>query len=192
MASAAEQELQELNEDLEELKEVLEERKAALAATRRRVASERALAATVLPPLPSDAVELIFSLLPVDVRLRCREVSRAWRAFLELRRLWHVCNLSGVARCSASLLRAASARAGGQLRVLDVSTWESIDWRALTTVAAENAASLNMLHVGGCCEPSLLMRHKSVTAPNNMMYAVPSVSGHPKTRIERRMKRGWT
>ena len=68
MASAAEREL--------------ERQQAALTAAQERVETERALAAAVLPPLPSDALELIFSLLPVDVRLRCREVSRSWRSSL--------------------------------------------------------------------------------------------------------------
>ena len=102
----------------------LEKLEAALVVMRQRVATERALAAAVLPPLPSDAVELIFSMLPVDVRMRCREVSPAWRAFLQRLRLWHECDLSHAERRTTKLLRAASARAGGQLRVLDVSTWE--------------------------------------------------------------------
>ena len=39
-------------------------------------------------PLPHDLVALIFRLLPVDTRLRCREVARGWRDALEDHRLW--------------------------------------------------------------------------------------------------------
>ena len=127
----------------------VEKLQASLAEAQQRVETERALAAAVLPPLPSDAVEIIFSLLPVDNRLRCREVSRAWRAFLQRLRFWRVCNLSGVVKQYASLLHAAAARAGGQLRVLDVSMWKALDKVALTAVAAENAASLTVLRAAG-------------------------------------------
>ena len=139
MASVAEREL-----------EKLEAAAASLPQARQRVAKERALAAAVLPPLPSDALELIFSLLPVDVRLRCREVSPAWRAFLERSLLWHVCDFAGVAKPSESLLRAATARAGGQLRVLDVTDRKEINWDTLISVAAENAASISVLRAVSC------------------------------------------
>jgi F-box-like/Leucine Rich repeat len=98
---------------------------AALAEVLARAEAEAALTSGVLPPLPSDVLELIFCLLPVDVRLRCREVSRSWRAFLECTRLWRTLDMgptSGVSHSTLSpaLLRAASLRAGGQLRRLDL------------------------------------------------------------------------
>ena len=45
------------------------------------------LAATALLPLPLPIVLRIFALLPVDCRLRCAEVCRAWRAALAERSL---------------------------------------------------------------------------------------------------------
>ena len=75
--------------------------------------------------LPRPLALAIFALLPVDTRLRCSEVCRAWRALLADTSLWASCiNLSvssGVARLSEALLRAAVAKAGGQLRALDIT-----------------------------------------------------------------------
>ena len=142
MATAAERELERLT--------------AALAATQARVEEESRLAASVLPPLSSDVLELIFLLVPCDSRLRCREVSRGWRAFLERTRLWEVCSLSPssgvVARSMPALLRAASLRAGGQLRVLDLRVCSDFEYNksaatALAVVATENASCLKELRI---------------------------------------------
>ena len=68
--------------------------------------------------LPRPLALAIFALLPVDTRLRCSEVSRAWRALLADTSLWtrlDLCSTSGV-RFSEALFRAAVAKAGGQLR----------------------------------------------------------------------------
>ena len=62
----------------------------------------------------------MFLLLPVDARLRCSEVDRAWRALLADKTFYSRLNLSldsGLARFSLPLFRAAAAKAGGQLRV---------------------------------------------------------------------------
>jgi len=122
----------------------------ALAAAQALAEAESRLAATVLPPLPSDAVELIFLLVPVESRLCCREVARSWRALLERRRLWHDCDLSAVtyALRTAALLRAASARTGGQLRTLNVTAWGGHGVEVLEVVR-ENSASLLELRAAG-------------------------------------------
>ena len=63
-------------------------------------------------------------LLPADTRLRCSEVSRAWRALLADTSFFTSLDLSisnGLLRFSLPLLRAAAAKAGGQLRALDVA-----------------------------------------------------------------------
>jgi F-box domain len=108
----------------------------------------------VLAPLFPELASLVFALLPVDSRLRCREVCRGWRAFLAGVRFWQVCDLglsSGVARRSPALLRAASERARGTLRELDVSGWYrmgvgegfvALDDDHLLPVLRANAASL--------------------------------------------------
>jgi hypothetical protein len=76
--------------------------------------------------LPPPLAGAVFALLPVDTRLRCREVCRAWRDGVIAPSLWTALDLSprgGVARRAAtcSLLRAAAARAGNALEALDLS-----------------------------------------------------------------------
>ena len=92
--------------------------------TRGRKAHARASPDAVLYPLPRCFVRAVLLLLPADTRLRCSEVSRAWRALLADTTLLSSLNLSvssGCARFSEALLRAAVAKAGGQLRELDVT-----------------------------------------------------------------------
>ena len=91
--------------------------------TRGCEAQARASPDTVLSPLSRCFVRAVFLLLPVDTRLRCSEVSRAWRALLADTTLFTSLDLSissGLASFSLPLLRAAVAKAGGQLRVLDI------------------------------------------------------------------------
>jgi hypothetical protein len=111
-------------------------------------AAEARLALDVLPTVLWQA---LFALLPVDQRLRCREVCRDWRAALEERSLWTRLDLSeasGVApqyqgwhrRCTGLLL-AAAARAGGQLQSLELGTYSSgLDRDALRRVLRRSAA----------------------------------------------------
>jgi len=108
----------------------------------------------ILSPLLPELISLVFALLPVDSRLRCREVCRGWRAFLSDARHWQVLDLSltsGVARRTLALLRAACERAHGTLRELDVSAWycapveegEEALWNELLLpILRANAASL--------------------------------------------------
>jgi hypothetical protein len=81
----------------------------------------------VLSPLLPELVRAIFLALPVDARLRAREVCRGWRAFLNDATLWQICDLSDssgvVARRTHALLLAACAPARGTLRVLDATGW---------------------------------------------------------------------
>ena len=101
------------------------------------------LAAYAFPQLPELQLVLrIFSLLPVDQRLRCAEVSRAWRATVALPALWRRVDLSrnnsGVEHFTPALLRAVVARAGGALTALDVT---DADFGAADLTAALHAAS---------------------------------------------------
>jgi len=122
------------------------------------------LAAPAAVPLPAVVLlsrvldegpgQLIFAQLPVDSRLRCREVCRGWRAFLADARHWQVLDLSlssGVARRTVALLCAASERARGTLRELDVSGWfcmpveegeEELKDEQLEAILRANSASL--------------------------------------------------
>jgi hypothetical protein len=118
---------------------------ATLASLQLSAEREEALALEAFSVLPRELTRLIFGWLPADARLRCREVCKPWWAFLEERRLWWSLDLSlasGVQRRSEALLRAASRRAGGQLRELDVSGWVGLNFDTLLSVAQENGASL--------------------------------------------------
>ena len=99
-------------------------------------------ALTVLPlALPHVLATRIWGALPCDVRLRCREVCPAWRDALAEPRLWTELNLTAtsgvVARVTPALLRAAAARAGGQLERLFV-TYDDELQAALLAVVASN------------------------------------------------------
>ena len=96
-------------------------------------AAERvAYAFPQLSDVELQIVVRIFSLLPLDQRTRCAEVSHAWRATVALPALWrrvvlppaHVANPWEAYERSSALLHAAFARAGDALRVLDVSCFE--------------------------------------------------------------------
>ena len=80
--------------------------------------------------LPHAVQVHIFTLLPMDVRLRCTEVCRSWRLALQDTAAWkHLvvpdCQYSGVN--PYRLLRAALARTGGLLETLDVSHLEAYE-----------------------------------------------------------------
>jgi hypothetical protein len=100
-------------------------------ATRARDLREAALSLPLLGPLLGDLVKLILRLLPLDERLRARELSRGWRFFLEDASFWTHVDLSkscGVnprflsdSRLALALLRAACVRAKGGLQSVDNS-----------------------------------------------------------------------
>ena len=121
-------------------------------------ASLSALSLDATPPLILDLLALphpltlaIFALLPVDTRLRCSEVNRAWRALLADTSFWaslDASTTSGVAHFSEALFRAAVAKAGGQLRALDLTGQrENLLNNLLCDVVAANAATLFELRV---------------------------------------------
>jgi hypothetical protein len=92
----------------------------------------------------------MFELVPVDTRLRCREVCRGWRAVLEDWRLWECCvlaaeNVTPLAWRTAAFLEAATARAQGRLRVLTLPGWVRLDQDALLAIAKTNAATLRRI-----------------------------------------------
>ncbi len=115
-----------------------------------RLTAAAEAACTALAPLPLAIVLHIFALLALDVRLRAQEVCRGWRATLAERSLWTTLDLSpesGVVRrhATAALLCAASARAGGGVRVLNVISCK-ITFNKLRPVCAANAGALRELH----------------------------------------------
>jgi hypothetical protein len=84
-----------------------------------RVAAVAERATSALSPLPLAIILYIFSLLPVDCRLRCMEVCRGWRSVLRERSLWTRLDLSHTSgvhlphgfRTLDALLRCVAARA---------------------------------------------------------------------------------
>jgi hypothetical protein len=119
-----------------------------------RAAAAEKTAALRLAALPHALLLEVLSRVPVDSRLRCREVLRAWRTALNERSLWLRLDLSpasGVARTAATegLLRAAAERAGGQLETLDVSGCDKITSDALLEVVRANRVTLRELHMRG-------------------------------------------
>jgi hypothetical protein len=115
-----------------------------------RVAAVVERESSALPPLPVSLALALFALLPVDARLRCREVCRGWRAVLMERSLWLRLDLSsasgGLSRpATDALLWAAASRAGGQLQSLDVSECHRITHACLLEVLTANAGALREL-----------------------------------------------
>ena len=102
--------------------------------------------------LPRPLVVVVFLLVPVDTRLRCVEVSRAWRALLADATFWDVLILSvtsGVTRFTVPLFRAAVAKAGGQLRALDVTgqfRWDMIGRNLLPAYVRQHYVPLAQQH----------------------------------------------
>ena len=106
----------------------------------------------LLLALPLPLARHVWGLLPVDVRMRCREVCPAWRDALAEPRLWtelDVTSSSGVtARVTPALLLAAAARAGGRLERVRVKYDRPLEDTLLTVVAA-NIDTLRLLRLEG-------------------------------------------
>ncbi len=120
-----------------------------------RVAAVTERATTALSPLPLSVVLHIFSLLPVDCRLRCAEVCRGWRSVLLERNLWTRLDVSRTSGVRApqngrqtldNLLRCAAARAAGGLQSLDLNV-EDITEVPLRQVVAANSGALHTLRM---------------------------------------------
>jgi len=125
-----------------------------------RDAREAALSEPLLGPLPGDLVKLILRLLPLDTRLRAREVRHGWCALLEDASFWTHLDLSE--KCGVNprfltsedralaLLRAAGVRAKGSLLSVDLSgvgyiAGESLELLWSHSASAANKASLRDL-----------------------------------------------
>jgi hypothetical protein len=101
-----------------------------------------------LADLPLALLQSVLALLPADARARACVVQKSWNAALAERRMWLRLDLSpasSVAVATDATLRAAAARAGGQLQALDVSGCERVSLEALLAVARANAATLREL-----------------------------------------------
>ena len=122
-------------------------------------------------PYPPNVVSLLFSLLPLDARLRASEVCRGWRFLLNDASFWtHVHMGAGCrvnprflsdSRLALALLRAACVRAKGSLLSVDLSGVSGFilgevpfALRWLDSATAGDKASLRDL-VAPLCYPSL-------------------------------------
>jgi hypothetical protein len=145
--------------------------------------------------LPHALALTVFALLPLDVRLRCSEVCRGWRATLSDTSFWRRLDLSasGVSpkRVTDGLLRAAAARAGGQLEALDVSGCDAITREALVAVAAANTGALRELRLCGVLRTAATLEALLRAAPLCAAAGacVADVTVH-RVRDARRMLRG--
>jgi hypothetical protein len=114
---------------------------------------QTAQAAASFASLPEALALSIFTLVPAETRLRCREVCKPWRdgALKDGSAAWaHLVLRTDHEEPDpevddSSLLRAAAARAHGALEVLDVRRCEYMSDVLLQVVAA-NAATLRELH----------------------------------------------
>ena len=109
--------------------------------------ADAAAPALQLTAMPRHVAHKILALLPADERARVAKTARGWHALLTDRGLWTRLDLSPAAGVTATIndaaLYAAAARAGGELRELDVTGCEMMSPAALRAVAAANAATLS-------------------------------------------------
>jgi len=96
--------------------------------------------------LDVETVAQLLMGMPVDARLRAREVSRGWRALLNEPRFWLVLDFSPgsgvVARMSRALLFAAGERGRGHLHTLEVDGVRGVDNENLVEFVAAHGQSL--------------------------------------------------
>jgi hypothetical protein len=130
-----------------------------------------------LAPLPHALALRVFSLLPVDARMRAREVSPGWRTTLNEVSLWMSLDVSataGLARPATNiLLRAAAARAGGHLDTLDVSDCCCLTNETVLAVVGANSGTLRQLRMCGPVYDTLTVSHLESAAA--LLRAAPQL-----------------
>ena len=113
--------------------------------------ADAAAPALQLTAMPRHVAHKILALLPADERARAATTSRGWNAMLADRGLWTRLDLSPRAgvTCTVNIgaLQAAAARAGRELRELDVSGCPMLSTAAICAVATANAATLRAVTV---------------------------------------------
>jgi hypothetical protein len=101
---------------------------------------------TMLCALPLALLQSVLARLPADARTRACVVCRAWNAALAERSLWARLDLSAASGVAVAVtnevLRAATARAGGQLEALDLSDCDDVRVGAVMAVVTASAATL--------------------------------------------------
>jgi hypothetical protein len=141
-----------------------------------RVAAVVERQSSALAPLPHALALYVFSLLPVDQRMRCAEVCRGWRAMLSDASLWLRLDLSpasGVAQATDALVRAASKRAAGRLQALDLSGCGRMTDETILALAADNAGALVELRMATPRDHEGLSRLASVELLEVLLRVAP-------------------
>jgi hypothetical protein len=139
-----------------------------------RLAAADGNASCAFASLPAAVVAAIFARLPVDARLRCTEVCRAWRAEVASPALWTQLDLRGITGgATDALLRAAAARAAGRLEALDVSGCTRVTQEALLAVLRANAGALRVLRACERGGTAFALGHDAVEA---LLLAAPRLS----------------
>jgi hypothetical protein len=126
--------------------------------------------------LPHALALRLFSALSLEERLRYRRVCRGWRATLDDHSLWLRLDLTRAdGRASyTALLRAATARAGGQLQALRLTCITHPDHAAyapLLSVAAANGATLQELRV----QLDAPLSHVHIAVVRALLLAAPNL-----------------
>jgi len=117
-----------------------------------------------LGELPLDLMFLVFLWLPMDQRLLCRAVCRAWRAALTEPQLWRDLDFSVLSRlpnysrrkATPALLHAASLCARGTVRLIAMPGFEPVGeaplFEAVVAQARASSETLLTLKLGdNCC-----------------------------------------
>jgi hypothetical protein len=124
--------------------------------------------------LPHVLALAIFSRLTVEQRLRCIEVCRGWRATLADHNAWFQLDLTRAdgSECSEALLRAATSRACGQLRLLRLACGDALQV-ALFDVAVDNAVTLQELRIS--TPATTYPQRRSVEDLEELLRAAPQL-----------------
>jgi hypothetical protein len=151
--------------------------------------------------LPRPLVRELFELLPLDTRLRCVEVCRAWRLLFSQPDLWTFVDFESLSseQCgepiTAEMLWAASARAQGRIEVLDLRHCFA-DPLAVIAVVGANGGALRNLELDWSCSdpqelrtllraaPRLAVLHADVGHIDGTSLLVPIAEALPMLRRE--------
>ena len=127
----------------------------------------------------------MFLLLPADQRLRCTEVSRAWRALLAYTSLWARLDFCNAALFSEALFRVAVAKAAGQLRAMDLTGIPCVCYRRLVLEAvAANTDTLTELRLDDEYDTDLLRGLlKAAPALQLLQVSILKANDHNNARL---------
>lgn len=141
---------------------------------------------------PQFVLLAVLAKLPADTRMRCAEVSRAWRDAASSPSLWRDIDLtegSGITipqffvvdswmRCRGAndaVLRAAAARAQGELQALRIACSGRTSLEALSSILATNARTLRKLCIRGYLHRLRQTYQKETAVITALLHAAPAL-----------------